>query len=55
MLIVINKENIFSYLKIFRQSNSLIDFYQKLGFHKTKLVFWDNKKREIEYWMIKKL
>jgi len=37
------------------QSESLIDFYQNLGFHKTKLIFWDNKKRETEYWMIKKL
>ena len=37
------------------QNDSLIKFYQNLGFHKTKLVFWDNKIRETEYWMIKKL
>ena len=38
-----------------KQNLNLIDFYIKLGFYKYKLVFWDNKKRETEYWMIKKL
>ena len=37
------------------QNESLINFYSDIGFHKTKLVFWDNKTRETEYWMIKKL
>ena len=38
-----------------KQNLSLVNFYLKLGFYKYKIIIWDNKKRETEYWMIKKL
>ena len=38
-----------------KQNLNLVDFYLKLGFYKYKIIIWDNKKREIEYWMMKKL
>jgi len=38
-----------------KQNKSLTDFYTKIGFHKQKIILWNNKKRDIEYWMIKKL
>jgi len=36
-----------------KQNLNLINFYQKIGFHKQKIILWDGKKRKIEYWMIK--
>jgi len=37
------------------QDEKLIDFYSKIGFYKQKVVLWEDKKREIEYWLITKV
>jgi len=37
------------------QDEKLIDFYSKIGFYKQKVILWEDKKREIEYWLITKV
>ena len=37
------------------QDETLIKFYMKLGFYKQKVILWENKKRETEYWLITKV
>ena len=37
------------------QDETLIKFYMELGFYKQKVILWENKKRETEYWLITKV
>jgi hypothetical protein len=37
------------------QDEKLIDFYSKIGFYKQKVVLWEDKVRETEYWLITKV
>ena len=37
------------------QDETLIKFYMELGFYKQKVILWEDKKRETEYWLITKV
>jgi len=37
------------------QDETLIKFYMELGFYKQKVILWENKIRETEYWLITKV
>jgi len=37
------------------QDETLIKFYMELGFYKQKVVLWEDKVRETEYWLITKV